>query len=255
MRRRRYNNERQSHRSGRYNGLSNHPPPIPVPPSPLTISSPPFPIENTPRSEYTTEPHESHVHQEQREDYTSAHYNDGTHPRSDEPWLDDTWNNNVCAELGRIHFFHLSGRCTFIYFPELPWYEDRRPNYLSALERDSLVKIFFGHTRYNLNRGVIEWLVRTISGVIPVFVEAMYKQPSARFYVYVQSEIEKEIIIACMNKRVLFDECGVWWAQTTAELFEMAVFLAYVRPAFIPKVPLPMSSMVAESSKYYENHT
>lgn len=115
-------------------------------------------------------------------------------------------------------------------------------------------RLFIGHTTYHTTTKVLRWLVYQLTGLEVGYAESLRSANTARtarFYLHFPSVYDAEETMHVLHKRVLFDEHGVWYAETPEQYLALEHFILNVRPTFRPAVSLPMDSMVVENAPLY----
>ena len=159
------------------------------------------------------------------------------------------------------HFWALQGFCKYIPIPAdllEPSQDFESMKGPSRIVRDIRLtytsRLFIGHTTYHTTTKVLRWLVYQLTGLEVGYAESLRSANTARtarFYLHFTSVYDAEETMHFLHKRLLFDEHGVWYAETPEQYLALEHFILNVRPTFRPAVPLPMDSMVVENAPFY----
>jgi len=114
----------------------------------------------------------------------------------------------------------LQGYVTFIPYPS-----DSHPVPEQDMPREQLTRVFLGQLPYRVTHMQLAWLCDTIAPGTALFgIETIMKKtgmkgkrlPTGCIHALTRPE-HVDYLIACLSHRVLFDDCGIWFAQNADE--------------------------------------
>jgi len=111
---------------------------------------------------------------------------------------------------------------------------------------DGLYGLFVGQSIYHMTPVALRYIFERVCGIDLLYVEVMWRQPSAFFYVYVRTAADQAKAIEQLHRRVLFDAHGMWVAKTEKENEALQEFVNRKRPLMYPLVSLPRKCFVVE---------
>jgi hypothetical protein len=146
----------------------------------------------------------------------------------------------------------LSGNVPFIPFPPEQCMSEvvaaHRERIAKAMSRDParpVIDIFFGQNRFNITSVEFEWVMNEVLGCDVFDVEIVTKKnprcgktlPTGGIRASVPSLHAKRIAMKVVNKRVMIDRHGVWYASNEQEGAAMAAFCESIKGTHAKNVP------------------
>lgn len=135
--------------------------------------------------------------------------------------------NNDCS-LPKLHT-ELEGRVRFVPYPaegvEVP---------ATTAPREKLARLFIGQLPYGVTDMQLAWLCCVVADQRPVFnIERIIKwnnghQPKGCVHAYCNQE-DADYLIATLNRRVLVDDVGVWYAEDEAQRMALENYCAEMK--------------------------
>jgi hypothetical protein len=126
------------------------------------------------------------------------------------------------------------------------------PPHINPVEHDNVHAtghcLFIGHLRFETTTADVRWMVHKLSGVIPVKAEV---RGNGCCVVYLASE-KDEREVQKLNRRILFDHQGIWFARTDAAVAALSDYVERVLPKLGNRrrcLRLPRDSIVVEESR------
>lgn len=142
----------------------------------------------------------------------------------------------------------LIGKVAFYPFPD-----EAFPVAPAPAPKERLARVFFGQLPYAVTEMELAWMLHTVAGGAQTFHherivkksarDATKKMPTGCLHSYGRPD-EIEALIEAVDKRVLFDDSGVWWAEDAAQkaaMDEYCLMLKHnpaLRPADRPYQPV-----------------
>lgn len=112
--------------------------------------------------------------------------------------------------------------------------------------------LFMGHLKFETTPGDVRWLLKRLCGVTALRAEF---RGNGCCVVYLANESD-EMAVRSLNRRVLFDHNGVWFARTAAAVDVLMDYVEKVLPRLSgkfgrhrPCLRLPRDSLVVEDSR------
>lgn len=111
----------------------------------------------------------------------------------------------------------LTDRVTFVPYPAYSV-----PVAVTNMPKEQLARVFIGQLPYGVTDMQINWMVHIFGEGRPIFnVERIIKwnnnhQPKGCVHAYCYQE-DADAVIALLNRKILFDDAGVWYANGAAE--------------------------------------
>lgn len=115
----------------------------------------------------------------------------------------------------------LMGKVAFYPFPE-----EAFPVPAAPAPKELLARVFFGQLPYAVTEMELAWMLHTVAAGAQAFHherivkksvrDATKKMPTGCLHSYCDPR-EVEALIEAVDKRVLFDDSGVWWAEDAAQ--------------------------------------
>jgi hypothetical protein len=148
-------------------------------------------------------------------------------------------------ELASEHAKYLGGHLEFVVPPRINPVEN------AELPTSSHC-LFLGHLKFETSPADVRWLLKRLCGVTVLRAEF---RGNGCCVVYLASEND-EMAVRSLNRRVLFDHNGVWFARTAAAVDILLDYVEKVLPRLCgkygrhrPCLRLPRDSLVVEDSR------
>jgi hypothetical protein len=151
------------------------------------------------------------------------------------------------SEHNNLLHYPLAGQVAFYAFPE-----DAYPEPTPTAEKSEMSRLFFGQLPYDITDMEIAWLCGEFArGSQAFYNERILKKggpvnkrmPTGCVHTYCD-ERDAELLVMFLNKRVLFDDSGIWYAENEEQYNAMHNYCQYLkanpacRPADRPYQPV-----------------
>jgi hypothetical protein len=111
--------------------------------------------------------------------------------------------------------------------------------------KDEVPEIFFGQNRFDITSEEFEWVMNEVLGCDVFDTDIVKKKntrcgktlPSGGIRASVPSLHAWKTAVSLVNKRVMIDRTGVWYASTEQECAAMAAFCASIEGARVKNMP------------------
>jgi len=147
----------------------------------------------------------------------------------------------TAADLGSEHGKFLEDRLDFIVPPRI------NPVDTTDLPTSEHC-LFLGHLKFETTPADVRWLIKKLCGVTPLKAEF---RGNGCCVVYLANESD-ELAVRGLNRRVLFDHGGVWFARTAMAVDVLMDYVEKVLPRLGGRrrcLRLPRDSLVVEESR------
>jgi hypothetical protein len=144
------------------------------------------------------------------------------------------------TDLTEMHSKHLAQHLEFIVPPRINPVEN------SELPSSNYC-LFLGHLKFETTPADVRWLMKKLCGVTPLKAEF---RGNGCCVVYLATESD-EMAVRSLNRRVLFDRNGVWFARTAVAVDVLMDYVEKVLPRLGKRgcLRLPRDSLVVEESR------
>jgi hypothetical protein len=140
----------------------------------------------------------------------------------------------------------LESKVNFRPYPSVPFYRNVAPH-------ANLHRLFVGQLPHDITAMQLEWIVHEVTNC-PIFdseciVKWPDRMPKGCVHTYCFPE-HRDRIVRALHRRVLIDECGIWYAENDAESEELQRYCMEMKRDKTKRFPnRPNQPMVVEDSK------